>query len=179
MRTRTTFWPATCAQKTVPMLNVASTCLEGFWWERIISPIPVIVPSTSFLRTIKPTWLSAGFTMKTGRLPTACRWRMAAKSIVSQIATWLVAKNWSATSCRPFNWPNKIWWFWIGKPILVSLSLKKRKKPAWVWSSMPSTSVPIMLTTSISCGTTTTSTNLPMQTRWTSLLSRLTAKKKS
>ena len=30
---------------------------------------------------------------------------------------------------------------------------------------------------SISCGITTTSTNLPMQTRWTSLLSRLTAKK--
>ena len=62
----------------------------------------------------------------------------------------------------------------IGQPIF-----EEAQKPAWVWSSMQSTSVPIMLTISISCGTTTTSTNLPMLTRWTSLLLRPTVKKKS
>ena len=60
----------------------------------------------------------------------------------------------------------------IGQPIF-----EEAQKPVWVWSFTPSTSVPIMLMISISCGTTTTSTNLPMQTRWTSLLSRLTAKR--
>ena len=159
------------------MSNAASTCLEGFWWERIISPIPAIVQSISFLRTTKPTWLSAAFTMKTGRLPTACRWRMAAKSIVSPdrylvgrqeliryfMQTLQLTKQDLVILDRETN---------IGQPIF-----EEAQKPAWVWSSMQSTSVPIMLTISISCGTTTTSTNLPMLTRWTSLLLRPTVKR--
>ena len=105
--------------------------------------------------------------MKTGRLPTACRWRMAAKSIVSQ-DRYLV---WSPRIdplyyCKPFNWPNKIWWFWIRETNIGQSIFEEAQKPAWVWSSMQSTSVANNVDVSISCGTTTTRYQfLPMLTR--------------
>ena len=129
MRTRDNFWPATCAKKTVPMSNAASTCLEGVLVERITSPYPLLLPSTSFPKESSQLDWAPPLQWRQDSCHLACRWRMVAKFIVSQIATWLVAKNWSATSCRPFNWPNKIWWFWIGNQYWSAYLWRSAKSP--------------------------------------------------
>ena len=152
------------------MSNAASTCLEGFWWERIISPYTrycteYFIPKNNQANLIERRFYNEDGTVASQHadggwprnLSFPDRYLVGRQELIRYfMQTLQLTKQDLVILDRETN---------IGQPIF-----EEAQKPAWVWSSMQSTSVPIMLTISISCGTTTTSTNLPMLTRWTSLL---------